>query len=86
MIHIEGKERTIYFYHHRNNKNDKDGLIFRQEIIGSKTIEKYKDRPDNLVYRSVQFYKKPQRGDELPHENTAQLILPDFHVKDSIIN
>ena len=59
MIHIEGKERTIYFYHHRNNKNDKDGLIFRQEIIGSKTIEKYKDRPDNLVYRSVQFYKKP---------------------------
>ena len=72
LIYIEGQERTIYFYHHRNNKTDKDGLIFRQEIIGKKTIEKYKDREDKLVFRSVEFYKKPQVSkDQIPHENTA---------------
>lgn len=42
MIQIDGVERIIYFYHHRNNEKNKDGLIYRREIIGKKTIEKYK--------------------------------------------
>ena len=64
LVEIDGHERKIYFYHHRNNDKNKDGLIFRHEIIGSKTIEKYKDRKDNLVYRSVEFEKEPKDGDE----------------------
>jgi hypothetical protein len=32
-------------------------LIYRREIIGKKTIEKYKWREDWLVYRSVEFIK-----------------------------
>jgi len=28
MVLVEGQERVIYFYHHRNNEKNKDGLIF----------------------------------------------------------
>jgi len=41
----------LYFYHHRND----DGLIYREERIGRKTIELYKGREDRLVYRSWTF-------------------------------
>ena len=51
IIQIDGQVRKIYFYHHRN----KDGLIYREEIIGRKTFERYKGREDKLVYRSVTF-------------------------------
>ena len=51
VIHIDGRVRKIYFYHHRN----KDGLIYREEQIGRKTFERYKGREDRLVYRSVTF-------------------------------
>ena len=50
MVEVDSTERTLYFYHHRNNKKNNDGLIYRKEIIGRKTIEKYKDREDKLVY------------------------------------
>jgi hypothetical protein len=48
---VDGRYRKIYFYHHRN----KDGLIYREERIGRKTIEYYKNREDKLTYRSVTF-------------------------------
>ncbi|CAI2364809.1 unnamed protein product [Moneuplotes crassus] len=55
MVYVDGHQRQLYFYHHRNNDKNKDGLIYREENIGSKTIEKYKDREDHLEYRSVTF-------------------------------
>ena len=69
MISIDGEERIIYFYHHRNNETNKDGLIFRREIIGKKTIEKYKRREDRLVYRAVEFEKKPEDDEENKEKN-----------------
>lgn len=65
MISIDGEERIIYFYHHRNNETNKDGLIYRREIIGSKTIEKYKRWEDWLVYWAVEFVKKPEDDEEM---------------------
>lgn len=32
-----------------------DGLIERTEIIGQKTVEKYQNRDDKLIYLSVKF-------------------------------
>ena len=69
MISIDGQERIIYFYHHRNNETNKDGLIYRWEIIGSKTIEKYKWREDWLIYWSVEFEKKPEDDEENKEKN-----------------
>jgi len=69
MISIDGEERIIYFYHHRNNETNKDGLIFRREIIGSKTIEKYKWWEDRLMYRAVEFEKKPEDDEENKEKN-----------------
>lgn len=69
MISIDGQEWIIYFYHHRNNETNKDGLIYRWEIIGSKTIEKYKWREDWLIYRSVEFEKKPEDDEENKEKN-----------------
>lgn len=63
LIQIDGHDRKLWFYHHRN----KDGLIFRHEMIGyknpdrpyekekNKTLEKFKNRTDKLVYRSVVY-------------------------------
>jgi hypothetical protein len=71
----DGVRHRIYFYHHRN----KDGLIYREEIIGKKTVEKYKNREDKLVYRSVTFV----------HSNkidpTYELVFPDNHCGDVVI-
>ena len=50
-MRIRITRRILYFYHHRN----KDGLIYREEEIGSKTQELFKNREDRLVYRSVTF-------------------------------
>lgn len=69
MISIDGQEWIIYFYHHRNNETNKDGLIYRWEIIGSKTIEKYKWREDWLIYWSVEFEKKPEDDEENKEKN-----------------
>ena len=72
MVLIEGEERIIYFYHHWNRNGDeqknKDGLIFRREIIGKKTIEKYKNWEDRLVYRSVEFTKESEDEEEKAKE------------------
>jgi hypothetical protein len=54
LIQIDGEVRKLYFYHHRNE----NGLIYREELIGKKTFERYKNRPDRLVYRSVTFSDK----------------------------
>jgi hypothetical protein len=66
LIQIDGHDRKLWFYHHRN----KDGLIFRHEQYGyknpkdiyeqekNKILEKYKNRPDKLIYRSVVWEKE----------------------------
>ena len=54
LIQIDGQYKKLYYYHHRND----DGLILREEFIGkskNKIIEEYKNRPDNLTYRSYSF-------------------------------
>lgn len=62
----------MWFYHHRN----KDGLIFRHEIIGekprfpedkdkNKTYELFKNRADRLIYRSVVYETDPPEGNAL---------------------
>lgn len=51
LVEIDGRLRQLYYYPHRN----KDGLIYREEQIYRKTIEKYKNRKDKLIYRSVSF-------------------------------
>ena len=53
LIQVDDHFRKIYFYHHRN----KDGLIYREEQIGHKTFERFKNRPDKLIYRSVTYYE-----------------------------
>lgn len=76
MIQIDGHVRQLYFYHHRNNDKNKDGLIYREEQIGTKTIEKYKDREDHLEYRSVSFI--PINKDK---KDASMLELKDIHYK-----
>ena len=51
LIQVDDQYRKTYFYHHRN----KDGLIYREEQISHKTLERYKNRPDKLIYRSVTY-------------------------------
>lgn len=51
LVQIDAHRRILYFYHHRN----KDGLIYREEEIGRKTHELFKNREDRLTYRSVTF-------------------------------
>jgi len=51
LIQVDDRYRKIYFYHHRN----KDGLIYREELIGHKTFERFKGREDKLIYRSVTY-------------------------------
>jgi hypothetical protein len=54
-IHIEqGLKRLIKYYPLRFH----DGLIEREEIIGQKTIERYENREDGLIYCSVRFEEK----------------------------
>ncbi len=51
LVQIDGHLRQLYFYPHRN----KDGLVYREEQIEKKHIERYKSRADRLVYRSFTF-------------------------------
>jgi hypothetical protein len=51
LIHIDATKREMYYYPHRNE----DGLIYREEQIGRKTIEKYRGHKNKLLYRSVTF-------------------------------
>ena len=54
-IHIhQGRQRLIKYYPLRFH----DGLIEREEIIGQKTIERYQNRDDGLIYCSVRFEEK----------------------------
>jgi hypothetical protein len=54
-IHIhQGRQRVIKYYPLRFH----DGLIEREELIGEKTIEKYENREDGLIYCSVRFEEK----------------------------
>lgn len=72
LVQVDGHLRQLYFYPHRNN----DGLIYREEQIGKKTIEKYKDRKDHLEYRSVTFV--PISKDK---KDASILELNDIHFK-----
>lgn len=59
-IHIhQGQNRRIKYYPLRFH----DGLIEREELIGEKTIERYENREDGLVYCSVRFEEK-RRAEE----------------------
>ncbi len=49
--HFMGRKIIFRFYPHRFF----DGLIEREEIIGEKTIERYENRDDRLIYMSVRF-------------------------------
>jgi hypothetical protein len=49
--HFMGRKIIFRFYPQRFF----DGLIEREEIIGEKTIERYENRDDRLVYMSVRF-------------------------------
>lgn len=80
LIYIDGHLRQLYFYHNRNNDRNKDGLIYREERIGEKTIEKYKDREDHLEYRSVIFHPVNQS-----QKNDIKLELKDIHFKSANI-
>lgn len=81
LIQVDQQEREIYFYHHRNNEINKDGLIYRREIIGRKTIEKYKDREDKLVYRSVEI--NPEHDDR--DKNLKQKFQTGLTLKDNYL-
>ncbi len=77
LVQVDGHFRKIYFYHHRN----KDGLIYREEQIGHKTIECYKGREDRLVYRSVTFDPNVEN-----REQDHNLTIKDNHYnKDCVI-
>ena len=56
---VDGKSRKIEFYPLRF----KDGLIERFEIFGEKTIERYQDRDDFLIYQSVRFEAEAEKSD-----------------------
>lgn len=68
MIQVDDRYRKIYFYHHRN----KDGLIYREEQIKTKTFERYKGREDKLIFRSVTY-----ADDSKPHDKTQDLFIED---------
>jgi hypothetical protein len=74
LIQIDGRNRKIYFYHHRN----KDGLIYREEMIGKKTIEKFKDREDRLIQRTITF-------DPAKKADLRDLTINDNHCGESVI-
>jgi len=54
VTEVDRVERRIVFYPHRHH----DGLIERIEKIGSKTIERYQNRDDRIIQRSVRFERK----------------------------
>lgn len=68
MITIDKRWRKIYFYHHRNA----DGLIYREEQILRKIINRYKNRQDKLIYRSVTY-------DPNAHPTNNPPMVKDLH-------
>lgn len=60
LIQVDAQYRKLFYYHHRN----KDGIIYREEQIGKKTFEYYKNRDDHLIYRSVSFLPHPAAKDQ----------------------
>lgn len=79
MVMVDGEYRKIWFYHHRNE----DGLIYREEQIGSRTFERFKDREDRLVYRSVKFTTKDK---DQAGANMGQtfVLSENLHLKRSV--
>ncbi|GMH37248.1 hypothetical protein BSKO_05121 [Bryopsis sp. KO-2023] len=59
LLVIRGEKNVMDFYHTARL----DGLIRREEYIGTKMIETFQDRDDRLVYRSV-TYGKVEPGQE----------------------
>lgn len=77
MEFINGTSRKLWFYPFRNE----DGLIYREEQIGDKTIEKYKGRDDRLVYRSCKFHVKKDM-----EKKQGELLFEDNHCKTCVID
>ena len=73
---MNGSCRKLWFYPFRNE----DGLIYREEQIGTKTIEKYKGRDDRLVYRSCKFHMKEDVG-----KKQGELLFTDNHCGECVI-
>lgn len=74
QIHIEqGRSRVVKYYPLRFH----DGLIERHEIIGQKTIERYENREDGLVYCSVRFREKSMVDDA---QNKEPYTYHDNHI------
>lgn len=71
--HFMGRKIIFRFYPQRFF----DGLIEREEIIGEKTIERYENRDDRLVYMSVRF--EPAIGES---GNKDLYCYRDRHVED----
>lgn len=61
---IDRQKRVIKFYPLRHD----DGLIERIDIVNSKIIEKFHNRDDNLLYRSVKFTKTAEQNSLDQHE------------------
>lgn len=77
MIQVDDHYRKIWFYHHRN----KDCLIYREEQIGKKTFEKFKNREDKLIYRSVTFDNDIQTGNEYHPNMTDKVYGRTYYIK-----
>jgi hypothetical protein len=78
MVMVDGEYRKIWFYHHRNE----DGLIYREEQIGSRTFERFKEREDRLIYRSVKFTDKPK--DTGGNMGQTFVLSENLHLKRSV--
>ncbi len=74
LVQVDGNLRQLYYYPHRN----KDGLIYREEKIMHKTIEKYRSRPDKLVYRSITF--DPDKNQE-----NKDVTFRELHSKKEVV-
>ena len=75
VVSVDRQERVTTFYPNRNH----DGLIQRIEKIGEKTVEKYENRDDRVIHRSIKFYISIKDEDKGKNNNTTY-YLPDNHV------
>lgn len=64
-------KRRIRFYPLRFH----DGLIEREELFGEKTVEKYQNRDDRLIYQAVRFQENSKpNGTYSFAENNVGLV------------
>jgi hypothetical protein len=66
ILTVKGVRRVMNFFHEARL----DGLVRREEALGSKTVEVYRGRDDRLVYRSAR-YQPPEPGAVVEEEEEA---------------